>query len=129
MPALPITSISAAVAALALVVLSIAVSMGRAKAKVLIGDGGDIMLLRRVRAQGNFIEYVPVGLILIGLLEASGASATLVWSVAIALGLGRLAHALGMYADVLAGRAIGSLLTYGALLTAAGTLAATFIGR
>lgn len=129
MPALPITSIAAAVAGLALVVLSVAVSLGRAKSKVLIGDGGDLALLRRVRAQGNFVEYVPIGLILIGLLEASGASPTLVWSVAIALGLGRLAHAVGMYGDVLALRGVGSLLTYGPLLTAAGVLAATYLGR
>jgi uncharacterized protein len=123
---LPVTSITAAIAGFALVVLSFLVSLGRAKSKVLIGNG-EGMLFRRIRAQGNFVEYVPVGLILLGLLEASGAGRGLVIGVAVALGLGRASHAVGMYADSLPGRGVGSILTYGALLTAAGALVAAYV--
>ena len=125
---LPVTSITAAIATLGLVILSFLVSLGRMKAKVLIGDGGVEMLLRRVRAQGNFIEYVPIGLVLLGLLEASGAGRGLLIGVAVALGLGRLAHAIGMYAGSLPLRGIGQMTTYLSILTAAGALVAAYAG-
>ena len=49
---------------------------GRADANVLViqplGEGGDAALQRRVRAQGNFTEYVPMALLVIGAVEAAG---------------------------------------------------------
>src|SRR3546814_13312874 len=47
----------------------------RIASQVMHGDGGSAMLARRMRAHANFIEYVPVTLILFGLVElAVGAS-------------------------------------------------------
>ena len=57
-----------ALAAIILRTLSINVIVERRKNKVSIGDDGNRTLLRRIRAQGNFIEYTPIFLIsLIGI--------------------------------------------------------------
>src|SRR5690606_15202022 len=70
---LPITSVVAATAAIALIPLSISVSFQRMKTGVGVGFGDDETLMRRIRAQGNFVEYVPLALIVLGLAEYRGA--------------------------------------------------------
>ncbi len=57
----------------------------RVSGNVLLGDGGDDTVLRRVRSHANFAEYVPLALIVIGLLEASGGSHGLVRALLVAL--------------------------------------------
>ena len=122
MTALPITSILTAVAAVALVVLSLPVSLRRRKLTISAGDGGDETLRRLIRAQGNYIEYVPLTLIAIGLAEAGGSTPTVVWGLGIAAGAARLLHAVGMLGGTLPPRALGTLLTHLTLLAAAGAL-------
>ena len=61
---LPITALPAGVFALLMVPLSLQVSMRRAQlGGMAFGDGGDDVLRRRIRAHGNFIEYVPTAVI------------------------------------------------------------------
>lgn len=68
----------------------------RAGAKIGMGDGGNDLLYRRMRAQANFIEQVPLTLLLYGFVEATGkAPGWLIYLGALFL-LGRLAHAFGM---------------------------------
>lgn len=117
---LPVTTFLAAVATVALVALSFSVSLRRMKVGVDVGLGNDLGLLRRIRAQGNFIEYVPLALILSALAEYRGASPTLIWVFAGLLLVGRTAHAAGMLTGTTALRAIGMLSTYAALLFGAG---------
>lgn len=119
---LPVTSTVAALAAVALVALSIAVSLRRKKVGVRIGFGEDLLLMRRIRAQGNFIEYVPLALILLALAEYRQAPAVLLWIVAGLLVAGRCLHFAGIMAGSTPLRAPGMLGTYGALLVGAGTL-------
>lgn len=119
---LPITTMLASVAAVALVALSISVSFARMKAGVDIGASDDKRLLRSIRAQGNFIEYVPLAVILCGLAEYRGAGSAWVWTIAGLLILGRAAHAAGMLSGVLPLRALGMLGTYGSLLIGAAAL-------
>ena len=45
----------------------------RFKSKISLGDGGDRELRNRVRAHGNFIENVPIALLLILLNDLDGA--------------------------------------------------------
>ena len=96
-----ITITTAGLCGLLLLVLSVRVSMVRGKSKVSLGDGGDLLLLSRIRAQANFVEYVPFILVLMGLIETSlyvvdpRPSMTL-GIVGIALVLCRVAHAIGM---------------------------------
>jgi uncharacterized membrane protein YecN with MAPEG domain len=120
---LPVTSAVAALAAVALVVLSVRVSLGRMRAGVRIGFGDDAALLRRIRAQGNFIEYVPLALILLGLAEARAAGAGWLWIIAGLLVVGRALHAAGILTESTPVRASGMLATYGALLAGAAALA------
>lgn len=119
---LPITSILAAVFAIALVALSLAVSLKRMKVGVEIGLGDDPTLLRRIRAQGNFVEYVPFALILCGLAEFRGAGSQWLLVFSSLIVLGRLSHAVGILNGSTRLRAIGMLATYGAILTGAAAL-------
>jgi uncharacterized membrane protein YecN with MAPEG domain len=46
----------------------------RLQDKVLLGDGGQPLLLARTRAHANFVEYAPFVLILMWLIEAARAA-------------------------------------------------------
>jgi uncharacterized membrane protein YecN with MAPEG domain len=109
---LQITLISAAVAALINLWLAFRCGSVRGKEKIMHGDGGNPMLMRRMRAQANFVEYTPFALILVGVLEASGFGG---WPLALAAGLfllGRVLHGIGMDREGPAKpRMIGMLLT------------------
>lgn len=108
--ALPITLVAAGGAAILNFWLAMRIGNVRRKAKVSIGDGGDMALIARMRAQANFIEYTPIVLILIGAIELSEGSALWLWAVAALYLLGRVGHALGM--DGLAiGRFAGTVIS------------------
>jgi uncharacterized membrane protein YecN with MAPEG domain len=91
-----ITSIIAAILTIIFIKLSFAVIGLRRKNKVGLGSGGHEDLERAIRTQGNFAEYVPLGIILIACLELNGAPWWLVAIPGIALIVGRLIHAKGM---------------------------------
>lgn len=97
MSAMPVTAACAALFAFMITVLGFLVSLRRVKiGGVSFGDGGDVSLQRRIRAHGNFIEYAPLALICVGLLEAMGAWQLLVIGTAGSFALTRLLHAGGM---------------------------------
>lgn len=106
--ALPITLAAAGGAAIINFWLAMRIGAVRHKAKVSIGDGGDMALIARMRAQANFIEYTPIVLILIGAIELSQGASTWLWAVAAIYLLGRIGHALGMD-GLRMGRMIGTL--------------------
>lgn len=58
----------------------------------------DGVLQRKVRAFGNFMEYVPLALLLIILLELAGTPTWLLWLLGIVLTIARIAHAWGVIA-------------------------------
>jgi uncharacterized membrane protein YecN with MAPEG domain len=91
-----ITSISAAVLTAIFIKLSFLVIGLRRKNKVGLGSGGHEDLERAIRAQGNFAEYVPFGLILLACLELNGAPWWLVAIPSLTLIIGRLIHAIGI---------------------------------
>lgn len=104
-------------------VLSLRVVMGRAgPGKPSLGDGGDVLMQRRIRGHANFAEYVPLILVLIGFLEQSGVPAWQVHALGAALLLGRLLHgyAFAFTANHVFGRSAGIALTFLALLSAGG---------
>ena len=70
-----IVPIYAAIFAVMLVALSLRVARTRGDVRVAIGDGGNIVLQRRIRVQGNFTEYVPMALILFTVRRAAGLAA------------------------------------------------------
>lgn len=91
-----ITSVIAAALTIIFIKLSFAVIGLRRKNQVGLGGGGIDDLERAIRAQGNFAEYVPFGIILIACLELNGAPWWLVTIPGITLIIGRLIHAKGM---------------------------------
>ena len=115
------TSIVAAILTIIFVKLSFAVIGLRRKNKVSLGSGGYDDLERAIRAQGNFAEYVPIGLILIACLELNGAPWWLVILPGIALIIGRLIHAKGINEPPpnFSSRVLGMKFTFGTLITLA----------
>lgn len=77
--------------------LSIALSAGagilRGRKAIDAGDGGDPEMLQAMRRHANFVEYVPLALLLIALLEISGVRGAVVHGLGIGLVAGRLMHA------------------------------------
>ena len=116
----PITAVFTGLLALMLVGVSIRVTVLMAKKKINLFDGGDPELGRAIRVQGNFIEYVPLALALMGLIEWIGAKPWVVYLFGAALLAARFAHAWGLYSDVFQGRVIGTTVTW--IVLAAGGL-------
>ena len=85
----------------------------RGKLGVSIGDGGNKDLLLAMRRHANFVEYVPLALILIGLLELSQVRVAAIHGLGLALVVARVSHAVGIKADTMksVGRMIGAVLT------------------
>ena len=106
-----ISSLYASLLALLIIWLSVRVIKLRRAKKVRLGDGGEPELHIAIRAQGNAIEYVPISLILLVLLELSGAHAALVHSGGIAVLAGRLLHARGLLTENLHYRVLGMRFT------------------
>ena len=116
-----ITSIIAAALTIIFIKLSFAVIALRRKNKVGLGSGGHEDLERAIRAQANFAEYVPFGIILIACLELNGAPWYLVLLSGLALIIGRLIHAKGMNTPPpdFSLRVTGMKFTFGTLITLA----------
>jgi len=73
MNSLTVTSTLSAFLGLLVVALAGATVAARVRSNTMQGDGGDASLARAIRAHGNLIEYAPIFLILLGLLELRGA--------------------------------------------------------
>lgn len=119
---IPITAIFTGLLALMLVGLSVRVVVLRAKTKILFLDGGDASLTRAIRVQGNFTEYVPMALAVIGIVEWLGVKPWGVYALAISLLAARIVHAWGLYSGVFPGRVIGATVTW--IVIAVGALLA-----
>jgi len=91
-----VTLVTAGCCGLLYFILSLRVVQLRQAHKVTIGDGGHDPLLSRIRAHANFAEYVPIILILMGLIEMRTGTTELLTATGIVLFLIRIAHALGM---------------------------------
>ena len=106
-------------------ILSIRIPLRRAAQNIPWGHGNDSILDTRIRVFGNFIEYVPIILILMALLETSGMSARFLHSVGSGLLAARLVHAISLKDGECPlwrkiGRAMGAMLTWLILLVCAG---------
>ncbi len=110
---LTITAIYASLAGLLLLFLSFRVVRWRRKLSVGLGDGGQENLLRAQRTQANFIEYVPIALILLAAAESQGLAGWLLQTAGAILMLARLLHAWGLSQS--SGRSFGRY--WGTLLT------------
>jgi uncharacterized membrane protein YecN with MAPEG domain len=92
--------------------LALRTSKLRISTKVLHGDGENPLLLRRMRAQANFVENTPFVLILVAAIEMTGKGGQWLAIVGAVYLLARIAHAFGMDKDHASPlRAAGFLVT------------------
>lgn len=116
---LPITSLYVAIFALFFVAITLRIGLYRGANRISFGDGGDKKFLAKIRAQANFSESTPIALIVIGLVELSGASTTWVHGLFITLLAGRVSHYLQLthVLKPLIFRQGGMILTFSAIIT------------
>jgi uncharacterized protein len=110
----------AALLALLFVFLSVRTLRLRRRLKIAIGHQDDAQMLRAMRVHANFAEYVPLSLLLIYLVEISGASVWLVHALGLCLLIGRVAHAYGVSQvnENYRYRVVGMVLTLSCLIAA-----------
>ena len=108
-----ITGLYAALMALLIVFLAVRVVLFRRSAKVGLGDGNNPDLLKCIRVHANAVEYVPLYLLLMLVLELNQTLPMLVHVFGIVLVVARLFHAWGVsrHSGVTTGRALGAGLT------------------
>lgn len=131
MALLPVTLAAAAAAAILNIWLMVRIGAVRSNSKVFVGDGGDEAVVRRMRAQANFVENTPFVLILIAAIELAGKGGAWLPYVAGLFILARVAHAFGMDGGTLGkGRMVGtivSMLTLIGLAVVAALIAARIL--
>lgn len=103
---------AAAAAAVINIWLSIRIGQLRTKLKISVGDGGNELLQRRMRAQLNFAENTPVVLVMLAAIEFARLGNPYLIYIGAAYSIGRVLHALGMDGGSFGiGRTIGTLIT------------------
>jgi uncharacterized membrane protein YecN with MAPEG domain len=106
-----------------MVVLANRVVWARRSNRVLLGDGGNAQVALAGRVFGNASEYIPVGIAALVALVALGLPAYAIHVVGGTLFLGRLVHCVSLSdKKPTAGRVLGMVLTFLALLIAGGML-------
>ena len=118
---IPITLMYASVFAIFALVLSFFAGSARGKSGISIGVGepANMELLQKVRVHQNFLEYVPMILIVMGGIEAIGGSSMFLYVVGDLLIIARIAHAVGLKHD--------KMNTMGRLIGAGGTALITVV--
>ena len=118
---LPITLMYAGIFAIFALVLSFRAgsARGKAGASILFGEPVNMKLAEKVRVHQNFLEYVPMFLIVFAALEMSGVSALFLYIVGDLMIISRIAHAIGLKHD--------NMAHIGRLIGAGGTALITFV--
>lgn len=110
----------AALLALLFVGLSVRTLRMRRRLQIAIGDAANPTMLRAMRAHANFAEYVPLSLLLLFLVEATGAGSYMVHALGASTLVGRVLHAYGVsqVKENFAFRVAGMALTLTPLIVA-----------
>jgi uncharacterized membrane protein YecN with MAPEG domain len=95
---------------------------GKSGISILHGEPVNMELAEKVRRHQNFLEYVPLFLIVFGAIELTGGSSLFLYIVGDLMIIARIAHAIGLKHDNMAhvGRLIGAGGTALLTLVAAG---------
>ena len=92
-------------------ILMFRVGQVRIGKKINMGDGGDKLMLSRIRAHGNFTENAPLTLLGLVALAFLGAHPIALHIFGAAFFIGRILHAFGMSGKFIMGRLVGTLTT------------------
>ncbi|MFP1728455.1 MAPEG family protein [Lonsdalea quercina] len=98
--------------ALLLIKLSFDVVKLRMQYRVAYGDGGFYELQTAIRVHGNAVEYIPIGAIMLVLMEMNGALIGMIHFCGILLIVGRLFHYYGLRQREFRWRRYGMMSTY-----------------
>jgi hypothetical protein len=90
-----ITALYAGLLGLMSLVIAAVAGSKRGSTGIMIGDGGNIELVVAMRRHANFIEFAPLTLLLIGLLEMNGVASGAIHALGAALVVTRASHAYG----------------------------------
>jgi len=125
-----VTGLYAGIAALILIGLSVLVIRQRLRTNTPLLDGNHPALQQAIRAQANFVEYVPLALIMLAALEANGVGRLWLHLLGILLCVARVLHAYGLLTSRgrSFGRAVGMVGTYTVLSVEAVWLILRFLG-
>lgn len=96
---LQVTALYAVPLALIYLALWFNIARTRGALKVSIGHADNTQLHERIRCHGNFVDWVPMVLILMILAESLGADAIYLHVSGALLVLGRIVHPFGLKAD------------------------------
>ncbi|MFK7978117.1 MAG: MAPEG family protein [Halioglobus sp.] len=125
---LSVTPLYAALLGLLFIPFTMRVGFYRLSSKIFVGDGGDDEMVRRMRSQANFIETVPLALILIVVMELMGAGSYWLHGLGALLVVARLLHYLGMSGiGPELGRPIGMFGTFSVYLISCGWVLYSFL--
>lgn len=124
-----VTPLFAALFGILYFLLSINVVRHRFSKQVSLGDGDDKYVERAIRIHANFIEYVPLILVLFYFYEIMTLSGSLVFVLGSSLLLARICHVVGMIKprQFLVLRQIGALVTFSVLLIVSLALAIHYL--
>lgn len=108
-----LTLLYAAIFGLMSIAISYPAGALRGKTGISVGDGGNPDLLLAMRRHSNFVEYVPLALIIIALMEMNRAPDYAIHGLAGTLLVARVAHAIGLHKSniMTGGRIAGAVLT------------------
>ena len=116
-----ITLIIAAALGLLNVWLGARVIRWRYSRRISLGHGDVPEMEARCRAHANFNEYVPIALILMGLIEMNVGTSRWLWAIGALLVVARVLHPFGMDRPAPNPyRALGIILTFASLLLLVG---------
>src|SRR5699024_10996275 len=104
---MPVFYVCAGLLGLLAVALTAGVGRLRGQKKIFLGDGGDPDMLAAIRAHGNFMEFVPLSLILIYVVS-DFYGFRMIAGLSVALLVSRVLHAGGMLGFIPLGRLLGA---------------------
>ncbi len=122
-----ITMLYAGIFGLMAVVIAAFPGIRRGKLNISVGHGGDTQLELGMRRHANFVEAVPLALILLGLIEMNGASPLGLHILGSILVVARVAHGVGMKPDTAQNPLRGLGAGGSALVTVAASLWAIWL--
>lgn len=125
-----ITALYAGLLTVIVIVLGAMVGVHRARTGISILHGDDMVLAAKIRRHANFVESVPLALLLMALIELNGADAMLLHGLGMALIIARIAHPIGLDPERAANplRGLGAALTTLVLAIAAGVAVYQYLG-
>lgn len=120
----PITALYGGLLGLLFMALEVPIGVMRTRTGISLGDGGNPELTVLIRRHANFVEHVPLALLLLALLELSGAGPSLLHGLGAALVLARLVHPFGLDVHVMRRppRGFGAAVTSLIILIESGAL-------